>query len=223
MSLKDLILPFAQKDQNLFRVLTGLIEEKDILTKKFNDLVEALKLPDNLYGHSHMPKTARLIRVTNQTIVDGILTPISFTAASVYFDNDIMWDPAFPTRLTAKTPGKYLWGGCVKWADIGDDWILQLSIRRNGVNLIVSETETFIHNPAFSVSTTVIQNCSTEFQMAKNDYVELVVQHIPLSATIPLDIIFHADYSPVLWGCMVERGRNKGPLTENVPSGDFTR
>ena len=105
---------------------------------------------------------ARVGRTTNQSIPNVSNTAISFNV-SRYNTNQI-WDSGSPTRLTCKTAGKYLIGGCFRFEGntVGNRFLI---ILLNGVSQIVVGEST---------GSSTISNASCVYSLAVNDYVQMI-------------------------------------------------
>jgi len=130
------------------------------------------KMASDLY---HLGKTsgyigARAYNSGNLTIPNGVATALTFD--SERFDSDTIHSVAVSTgRLTCQTAGVYHIMGQVRWA-VDADGYRAAYIRLNGATTIAS----VIHVSASAgVSNDIIVSC--HYQLALNDYVELVVYH----------------------------------------------
>lgn len=66
------------------------------------------------------PPNARVFNSTDQSVADGILSPVVLTADSEEYDNDGMHSTVSNTaRLTAQTDGRYLMSASVTFDSIG--------------------------------------------------------------------------------------------------------
>jgi len=209
MDLKNQIDHLKQTDPLLYEFLISIIDRTDDSRNSLDTLLNSLKLPDFGYGHSHVPKGARIFRSTDQNIATGAAGTV-ITFDTVVFDNDAMFDLATnPTRLTINTPGKYLVGGAVFW-DIGGG-TRSLQIRANGGTGVVRQKFSI---PAAEPANSFVE-VATYYQFVKTDYIELVAAQ---TSGAGLDAL---DPSAVLWAVLLERARNVGIDTENFVAGDL--
>lgn len=118
---------------------------------------------------------ARVYRSTSQSIPFSARTAITFD--TIRYDTgvtDAAVDPFFvigsPTRLTAKAPGLYQLTGFVEW-NVSATGPLAVAIRLNGTGRLLAVVE-WASNGDASASW---QAVSTQYELALNDYVELIV------------------------------------------------
>ncbi len=114
---------------------------------------------------------ARIRRATNQTIADATTTAISFS--HVRYDTNSLADiSGNPTRLTVATDGLYLMTACVEWTGYVAGANLTLSLKRDGLQFIVSDLR---HTDAADPGAAT-QNVSTVYQFTAGQYVEVYVR-----------------------------------------------
>lgn len=127
---------------------------------------------------------ARVYSSTPQAITTGVSTAIAFN--SERFDTDTIHDTVTNnSRLTCKTAGVYLITGSIEWEM--STGARSLAVRFNGTTTIVQALV-----PAVSGNLTM-QTCSTIYQFAINDYVELMVAQ---DSGNNLNVNATASYSP---------------------------
>jgi hypothetical protein len=212
MDIKDQISHLKESDPKLFNAISAIIDAGDVSKNLIDTLLADLKRPDVAYGHSHVPKAARIWRSTDQNIAPSA-AGIAVTFDTVIFDNDAMWAAGQPTRLTIKTPGKYLVGGCVFW-DVGGG-TRSLMVRKNGATSVVRSK--------FSIPAGETANCANEaatyYRFLKDDYIELIVAQTGVAIALPA--LVASDYSIIMWAVLIERDRNAALDTENFVPGDM--
>jgi hypothetical protein len=105
---------------------------------------------------------ARVGRTTSQSIPNGVSTAISFNGSR--YDTNQIWSAVSPTRLTCKTAGKYLIGGCFRFEGntVGSRFLI---ILLNGASQI---------GAGESVGSSTISNASCVYSLAVNDYVQMI-------------------------------------------------
>lgn len=129
---------------------------------------------------------ARVYSSANQTIPSYVLTPLNFNLER--YDTNIIHDNIINnSRLTAKTPGKYLICGSIQW-DIGDIGFRGILIVKNGIKTIAEDTGL----PISSMAGKFMSIC-TIYQLNVDSYVELKVIH---SKGMDLNIIYQPNTSP---------------------------
>ena len=134
--------------------------------------------------------TARAFHDANQSIANNTLTGLAFN--SERFDNDVIHDPSVNnSRLTCKTSGKYVIGCSVNF-DADPDGFRLLKVRLNGTTDIALVTANAVTTAGIGTAIAV----ETEYDLAVNDYVEVLVQH---TAGAALNILVSANYSPEFW------------------------
>ncbi len=118
---------------------------------------------------------AELNKTTAQGIPRITSTLVSFAEIS---DNDNLFDPATPTRLTIRTPGVYLVTGFVTWA--GNDNGSRLTVlRHNGADVCRNEGPP--NGPVF-----VQQPVSVLIAAAAGDFVEMFAFHGSSAASLDI-------------------------------------
>jgi hypothetical protein len=209
---KSLINDETIESTNEFPVLTqlinttgGLIEqieqiEKQVPEQVVTDLNAVSTLANQLQidlathkadkaPHSNIP-TARVTHSATQSISTGG-SGAALAFDTELFDNDIIHDNGIDnTRLTAKTAGKYIVGGCTSWASNTTGFRI-LRVRKNGV-LVVDQ----ILDGAADATGAKVQSINTLVELNVNDYVELVVLH---TAGVSLNIEKQNEYSPLFY------------------------
>jgi hypothetical protein len=113
---------------------------------------------------------AHVYRATDQAILTATFTPISFSTERK--DNNAMWAIGDPTKLIAKTAGYFDFDANVVWQSGTGSGYRQLAIRVNGTTTIASTL--YAENGG---TWSPMQNLGQKWQMAVNDYAELMVQH----------------------------------------------
>lgn len=114
------------------------------------------------------PPAARAFHNANQSINNTTATTLAFN--SERFDTDTIHDTATNnSRLTCKTAGKYLVFAHVQWAS-GAGTYRQTNLFLNGATNIA-----IVIGPPSSGNVTY-QHVSTVYDLAVNDYVEIIVQ-----------------------------------------------
>lgn len=119
---------------------------------------------------AHFQPSARAFHSVNQAITTATITALAFD--SERFDTDTIHSTSASTsRLTCKTAGKYMIVGNVLWEIVAAGTFREAFIRLNGA--------TYIANQCQPPTSGGIANmvCSTLYDLAVNDYVELLVQH----------------------------------------------
>lgn len=124
-----------------------------------NGIMKLLPLGDRLPGPDI---GARVNRSTSQSIPNGVSTAISFNGSR--YDTNQIWSAVLPTRLTCKTAGKYLIGGCFRFEGntVGNRFLI---ILLNGASQI---------GAGESVGSSTISNASCVYSLAVNDYVQMI-------------------------------------------------
>jgi hypothetical protein len=133
---------------------------------------------------------ARVYKATPQTLITGTLTPITFDLE--HYDSDNIHDNVTDnTRLTCKTAGTYLIGGCIAFAaNATGARIVMVSFNGTGVYLVDGRMSA---SPA-GVESGVNVNCV--YPLAINNYVELIAYQ---SSGGNLNVQSHQYYSPEFW------------------------
>lgn len=212
MDIKDLIAHLNETDPHLYEALISIIDRSDSAINGIDDINAGLKNPDFGFGHSHVPKAARIWRSTDQSVASGAAgAPVVFD--TVIFDNDAMWSATLPNVLTIKTPGRYMVGGCVFW-EAAAGGTRSLSIRRNGATSIVREKFTI---PNIAADNCALA-CSTYFQFGRFDTIDMVIAQ---TAGGPILANSFADYTMIMWAVLLERARNASIGSENFVPGDM--
>ncbi len=134
----------------------------------------------------------RLIRGTAQTIANATWTAIQFDAE--YFDTDTMHDNVTNnTRITIRTAGYYMIGGCVEWVSNTTGMRLMQIWKNNAVVLTSA-----VHNSdQYGAAPGTL---STVHYLAVNDYIELLVYQ---ASGGNLNTATMYDYSPVFWAMRI--------------------
>ncbi|MDA8113162.1 MAG: hypothetical protein M0Z43_00330, partial [Acidithiobacillus sp.] len=133
----------------------------------------------------------RVIKGAAQTIPNNTWTAIQFDAE--YFDTDTMHDNVNNTRITIKTAGYYMVGGCVEWVS-NTTGMRIMAIRRNNAQHLVDA----VHNSdQYGAAPGAL---STVHYMAVNDYIELLVYQ---ASGGNLNTATLYDYSPVLYAMRI--------------------
>jgi len=132
---------------------------------------------------------ARAYHDAAQVIPNTTHTALAFN--SERYDTDTIHDLVTNnSRLTCKTAGKYLIGGCISFENIDDTRISELYIRFNGATIIAHAFR------AVGATANVGQLVSCIYDLAVNDYVELVAYH---SAGADRNLLAAANFSPEFW------------------------
>jgi hypothetical protein len=134
-----------------------------VLSKSSNaDYDTAWVTPSSSGGGTPSTKGCRVYRSTDQALTANSWQALSFSAAR--FNTDTNWASGNPTRMTCHTAGVYmLWGGVGFQNTPGQSYI---GIRINGTNIIAQQD---------MASPTWRPHVSTIWQMAVNDYAEVIV------------------------------------------------
>lgn len=129
---------------------------------------------------------ARVYNSASQSITGGVDTELTFDSED--YDTDGIHDTVTnSSRLTAKTAGKYLIVGNVRWTASMSGLNVALNILHNGTTLIgENDDDVFSGRRRWLVLMV--------YDMALNDYVELQVGHDSGSAK---SVGRYADYSPI--------------------------
>jgi len=115
--------------------------------------------------------SARVSNSTDIPIPDSTVTALTFDTEE--FDTDGIFDPGNPTRLTARTAGKYLIMGYVEFnTSFGANEMREVDIRLNGFTRIARVVGGSLPTAPF------ITTISTYYELQANDYVELTVRQI---------------------------------------------
>lgn len=142
----------------------------------------------NLKTAMGLGQGARVYNSGNISINDNTLTALTFN--SERYDTDTIHDPGTnPSRLTCKTAGKYVITGHVQWDNVSAGGRL-MAIKLNNTSFIAIVSQ--LPN-AFGADYTTYMSVTTVYDLALNDYVELLVQHTRGSA---LNVIASAAFSP---------------------------
>lgn len=129
--------------------------------------------PVTVTGATVVGRGARVFRNANQSI--SFKTPTAVVFDTVRYDTGVTdpgVDPFFslgqPTRLTAKAPGLYQFNAFFQW-NVGASGPVAAFIRYNGTKLLAASewVSDGVQTPWLAVS--------TQYMMAQDDYVELVV------------------------------------------------
>jgi hypothetical protein len=129
---------------------------------------------------------ARAYNNANIAITTGVVTALTFN--SERWDSDTIHDTGSNTsRLTCKTAGKYIITGNIEWAADATS-VRTLQIRVNGSTAIGNDSRA----PLSGVLTTS-QTTTTIYDLAVNDYVELVAYQATAGN---LNVLTTANYSP---------------------------
>lgn len=111
---------------------------------------------------------ARVTHNAAQAATTAVALVLAFNTER--FDTNAIHDTAVNnSRLTCKTAGLYLIVGNIEWAANATGY-RRLDIRLNGATLIASERE----GDVVVAAITTIQHITTIYQLAVNDYVELL-------------------------------------------------
>jgi hypothetical protein len=162
--------------------MSGKLREREI------ELINQLRADLSVLERIEQPAVyaARVTKAAAQTIADSTITAVQFDTER--YDYGDMHDNALNnTRLTAPADGVYAITGNVSWAqnDTGDR---RLRIRLDGATNIAQVRVT---SPAAALSEHMI--VSTQYELDKDQYVELVVYHTRGS---DLNIEAALNYSP---------------------------
>ncbi len=111
--------------------------------------------------------TCRVTHSANQTIADVTITYLAFDTEM--FDNDTIHASGSNTRLTCRTPGKYLIGASIKWSANAAGTFRYIELRLNGATRL----KTVSANPNAGSQRHEITEL---WDLAVGDYVELGVQ-----------------------------------------------
>jgi hypothetical protein len=114
-------------------------------------------------------KAARIAIATAQAAQQ--VAQLKVQLPNVEFDTDKMFDPAQPTRLTARTGGTYLVIGEIQWAANGSGYRSASIMKTWGPNFGVIGS---VLGPPLQPPAATSQNVSTLTQLGVGDYVELV-------------------------------------------------
>jgi hypothetical protein len=118
------------------------------------------------------PPKARVYHSTFQAITNTTLTALAFNTER--YDTDTIHDTVTNnSRLTCKTAGTYHIQGTISWEAAAAGTYRLCRIRLNGTTLIASST----YAPSAFAAVSNDHIVSTDYALAVNDYVELVVQH----------------------------------------------
>ena len=129
---------------------------------------------------------ARVYNSANISIPHATFTALTFD--SERYDTDAIHDTATNTsRLTCKTAGKYIIDGNVEWGN-GADTGRYCRIRLNGTTDIAAVAQ--------AGQAWMVQQVSAVYDLAVNDYVELVVYQSTGGA---FNALVGANYSPEFW------------------------
>ncbi|KJE23704.1 hypothetical protein FF36_01889 [Frankia torreyi] len=120
-------------------------------------------------GVCHVRATA------TQTLTPGRDSPVVFGAAAV--DDEGMWDPAQPTRITVRTAGAYAVYGIVTFAAGEAD--RRATYRRNGTDVMSASTGPAADGAELELAVTIVR-------LAAGDYLELTATG-PLATTLAQD------------------------------------
>lgn len=86
----------------------------------------------NEIGRSAAGQGTRLESTATQAIANNTQTAVSYSGVTPDFDDAGQFSNSTPTRLTAKSPGTYLFGGTVLWQDGTGGTERSLRIIKNG-------------------------------------------------------------------------------------------
>jgi hypothetical protein len=137
--------------------------------------------------------SARVARRADKTITTALVTAIDFDVER--HDYGDLFNPTLNnTRLTAPADGIYAIVGNIAWQNNADGE-RRLRIRLGGVTDIASARRT---TPSAALSEHML--VSTEYEMLKDQYVELTVYH---TRGIDLNVIAAPNYSPEFMMTMI--------------------
>ena len=140
-------------------------------------------------GSLETPAQARVYNDANISITTSG-TPQALTFNSERYDTANFHDTSSNTsRLTVPTAGLYHIGGAIVWAASATGF-RQLTIRLNGTTAIAQELEDIDSSVTHSMTV------STDYPLAANEYVELVVAQ---TAASPHNVIAAGNTSPEFW------------------------
>lgn len=109
---------------------------------------------------------ARVIRITDQTITNNVVTPISFSTETYDLGNGL-WAIGNPTKIIAVIAGVYNFTGAIRYA-ANATGLRSALLRANGTTLFSAASE---GNPSGTNDTPVV--VAGEFLLAAGEYVEL--------------------------------------------------
>lgn len=144
----------------------------------------ATTIPHSDHVHAITVPKARVFNTGNVSTLISTLTAMLFD--SERYDNDAIHDTATNTgRLTCKTAGTYDIKGCIDYATAVGTY-RDLGIRLNGATYICFRRQPHV------VSLGAILEIATTYDLAVNDYVELIARQD--AGTV--DVLASANYSP---------------------------
>ena len=118
---------------------------------------------------SYQRERARVFHNAAQSIGSGTLTALAFNSERV--DTDLIHETVTNnSRLTCKTAGFYLIGGSAEFADPAATIQARIAIRLNGSTLLTEHRP-----PNYATGATIPLSIATAYELAVNDYVELMV------------------------------------------------
>lgn len=147
----------------------------------------------------HDKPMARVYHNASQAATQEAFTTLAFN--SERFDNDVIHDVSTNnSRLTCKTAGKYLIIANVYWSAVQPTaegtTFLRTSLKLNGTTYIASVR----HLPP-TESSNWGQIVTTLYQLAVNDYIEVLVYPFWVNANAQIDAV--GNYSPEFMMCWI--------------------
>lgn len=144
-----------------------------------NGLLRLLPSGDRLPGADI---GARVIRTASFSVASSANTAVPFTAAS--YDTNSIWSSGQGARLTCRTAGKYLIGGCLRF-EANSTGNRFLSIQLNGgTQISVGE----------SSGASTICNASCIYSLAVDDYVQISAFQ---NSGVSLNVLYEPSFTPV--------------------------
>lgn len=194
---RDLVEEIKEKYPRVFKAFESISINFNKSSEHINDLLKRVELLEKPMSR------CSLFNSTGQVIPPGVLTAITFD--TLIEDNDSMFNTAFNTRITFRTPGWYSVGANVQWQFVAGG-NRRTSIRLNGTTMIIPSdrrTAAVVPGDIININATRLFN--------QNDYIELLVSQ---NTAGNLDILTAADYSPALWATMVQKQYNMNAIPD---------
>jgi hypothetical protein len=180
----------------LYNFVAGTPAVADEVDAEFDQLVATINNLDdaNIASGAAMALSklavvpaARVFHSAAQSIASGVNTALAFN--SERFDTNVIHDTAVNnSRLVCKTAGVYVIAGQVEWAGSASSGVREVHIRLNG-GATLAKQQVGQEQTSFAVPMSV----ATEYALALNDYVELVVFQNTGGA---VDVLANGSYSP---------------------------
>lgn len=194
-SFRDLLQTIRESLPSVFKIFEIVSDNFIKSTDTFNDLIERVTFLERPYSR------ALVHHGVDQAIPTGVLTALTFNTLDE--DNDSMIDATAQTRITFRTPGWYVYGGCVQWEFVAGG-NRRLAVQLNGATIIFPGDR----RTAAVIPGDIVSVCGARL-FNQGDYIELMVSQ---NTGAPLNIIAGAAYTPYFWATMVQKQYNMNAI-----------